>query len=87
MTDSNATELFIDDEPPSGTFQVSHDNGRAFFAPVEIQSEQDSREKLEEDVRQLAFDYALSLDSSDKYALRAKVMKLLDRQAMITAQE
>lgn len=50
-------------------------------------SEIDSREKLESDVRQLAFDYAPSSDSSDEYALRAKVMKLLDRQAAITKRE
>lgn len=48
MTDSNTTELFTDDEPPSGTFQVSHDNGRTFSVPVEILAEPKSPESASE---------------------------------------
>lgn len=66
---------------------LGSDLGSNLGSGSEVGSEADSREKLEADVRQLAFDYAPSSDSSDEYALRAKIMNLLDRQDAITKGE
>lgn len=50
---------------------------------------EDTREKLEADVWQLAFDWSpdTTAEGNPEYVLRAATMRLLDRQAAITVRE
>lgn len=82
-TDEQSEQIVI--EEPDTIRNEFEDNGLL----VDDEAEQDTREKLEEDARQVAFDWSpdTTPNGNPEYELRAEIIALLDRQAAITERE